>query len=130
MILKDQHQSDKQHKQKTFDELIEGLSNAKYPYLQLFLRRDGDVSQGLGQRYLMVTPSSFGVVTLINLDFDGSKILLDLQDCTTEMVKKISIDINDNTFNFLLIAWRDIRKMVIEDLNTKVSDDKLLEFEF
>jgi hypothetical protein len=130
MILKNQNQSNTQSKQKTLDELIECISNAKYLHLQLFLSRDGDVSQGLGQQYLMVTPSSFSLIKLIDLDFSNNQIYLDLQDINSGILKRISIDIDDDSFHFLLILWSDIRKMVLAENKTIFNNDEILEFDF
>lgn len=130
MILKDQHQSNTQPKQKTLDELIECISNAKYLHLQLFLSRDGDFSHGLGQQYLMVTPSSFGVVKLIDLDFNDNHIQMVLQDIETGLIKEIFLNIDDKSFHLLLISWDDIIKMVMDERKTIFNNDEILEFNF
>lgn len=76
----------------------------------------------------MVTPSSFGVVKLLNLDFDGQNIILELQDCTAGTVKEVPTDINCKTNKFVLIFWDDIKDLVMEDILTN-SDDDMLKFE-
>jgi len=50
--------------------------------------------------------------------------LLDLQDCITGMVKQIPINVNDKSFNFLLISWDDIRRIVLAE--NKATDQKNL----
>jgi hypothetical protein len=112
-----------QQEKLTGDELLEGLlPNGKYSHLRIILSKNNN--REFGQRYLMITPSAFGVVKLINVDYNGNKILLDLQDCITGMVKQIPINVNDKSFNFLLISWDDIRRIVLAE--NKATDQKNL----
>ena len=53
-----------------------------------------------------------------------------IQDLKTGIIKEIFLDVNDQSFRFVLIQWNDIRKMVNEETNPKTSSDELLEFEF
>ena len=53
-----------------------------------------------------------------------------LQDVKTGIIKEISLDVNDQSFRFVLIQWNDIRKMVNEGTYPITSSDELLDFEF
>jgi hypothetical protein len=75
----------------------------------------------------MVTTSAFGVVKLLNLIVDDVRIYLELQYIETGIINKVPLDVNDNTFKFLLISWDDIITMTRQDGRDESS---LLDFEF
>ena len=106
-----------QQEKVTDDNLLKGLlPNGKYSHLRIILNRN--FKPDLPQKYLMVNTSGFGVVRLNDVDYHDNKILLNLQDCTNGMVKQLTIDINDKKINFLLIAWDDVRRMVLAENKT------------
>ena len=118
-----------QPNQTTFDELCDELSHGgKYSHLRIILSKNNN--REFGQQYLMITPFGFGVVKLIDVDYNDNKILLDVQDCTNGMIKQLTIDINDNTFSFLLISWDDIRKIVLAENKNIFNQDELLDFNY
>ena len=113
----------------SFDELISGMTdNGKYAHLRIILSRAK--IQNYYQRYLLVTPDGFGMVELLEGNLAGNKINLDLQDIFTDIVMKVSIDVNDDRFKFLLISWDDIITMTRQTKENFDSDCTLLEFEF
>jgi hypothetical protein len=113
----------------SFDELVSGLTvTGKYDHLRLILSKNDN--QSLGQRYLMVSRTSFGLVRLCDVDFDDNHVYFDLQDISTGKVKRVPVDINDPAFGFLLISWADIRELVINKADSNLILDDLLEFDF
>jgi len=116
--------------QSKFQNLIDGLSpEGRYAYLQLFLSRKADKLR-LPSYYLWVSRDAFGKVRLDAIDFDGTNIQLDIQDCSTGLKSIIQIDINDGDFKLLLISWEDIRNLVLGENKSVINTDELLEFEF
>lgn len=110
--------------------LFNGLSpEGKYANLQLILSRNFDVKE-LPEYYLWISRNAFGKVRLDDIDFDGTHIHLDVQDCTTGLKSIIQIDINDGDFKLLLISWEDIRNLVLGESKSVINTDELLEFEF
>ena len=94
----------------TEDDLFNGLSpDGKFSHLKIILSRNG-IGQ-LNDKYLMVTPEGFGKVKLLDVDFDGHHVQLDMEDCKTGFRKLFSIDVKDESFHFVLIQWNDILKM-------------------
>jgi hypothetical protein len=97
----------------TGEELMTGFLQKKYDHLQIILSKNNN--RKIGQKYLMVTKSGFGVIKLNHIDFNNNEVHMDLQDESSDIVKHISLNINDEGFKFLLISWDDIVKMVIND---------------
>ena len=110
------------------EELFAGMhANGKYDYLRVILSRSGNCS--LHKDYLMVTRNSFGRVRLLDVDFQEHRIQMDFQDISTEITKKIYLDVEDETFKFILVSWDDIQKIFLEESNDK-TDKEMLEFDF
>ena len=102
--------------------------SCQYGHLRLILTKNNN--HEYGQQYLMVTPTAFGVVKLIDIDFRENHIYIELLDCVTGTVKDISVDIDDDKFKFLLISWTDIKKIVLAENKTKFNHDELLDFNY
>ena len=111
-------------------ELFSGLTEyGRYNHLRLILSKNDN--RLLGQRYLIISSTSFGLVRLCDVDFDDNHVYFELQDVRTGMIKRVGEDIDDPAFGFLLISWQDIREMVMnESKNNLILDDDLLEFDF
>jgi hypothetical protein len=113
----------------TEEEFLEGLlPNGEYSHLRLILSKTNNCQ--FGKKYLMVTQTGFGIVKLCDIDYSDNEIQIYLQDISSGIIQHFSIDVNDNVFRFFLLAWDDIRKMVLDDTNCKPDDDKLLDFDF
>ena len=78
----------------------------------------------------MVTQTGFGVVKLCDIDYTDNEVQIYLQNVSSGIIQYFTIDINENAFRFFLLAWDDIRKMVMDDTCCKINDDKLLDFDF
>ena len=115
--------------QTTFHELSEGLSpDGKFSHLQVFMHRNFKCQ--IGSKFLMITPSVFGLVVVKDLTYENEIIIVEFLDCVTEQVGNVRIDINDERPCVLFICFEDIRSIVLTD-NKKVDDDAgLLEFEY
>jgi hypothetical protein len=106
------------------DELFSGLTECgRYNHLRLILSKTDNLS--LGQRYLMVNKTSFGLVRLCDVDFDDNHVYFNVQ-----MTKRVGVDISDPAFSFLFISWRDVRMMMLAEDEIKLISDDLLEFDF
>lgn len=78
----------------------------------------------------MVTPSCFGLVKLLDVDYSNGEILLILQDNVTKSVSKISIDVDDKNIKLQFINWNDIKKLINDDINCLENENgSLLESE-
>ena len=111
----------------TGEELLDAMAlTDNFSHLKIFLGYSHEVGI-LPQRYLMVSPSDFGIVKLLDLDYEKEEVVLHLQDDKTKVSSKLYLDIHDNRYKFLLIRWRDITDLVMEDGTN--GDNELLELE-
>lgn len=111
------------------DALLNAMANSDiYSHLRIILSRKA-IKGTFPHCFLMVTPSSFGIVKLLDLDYDADKIVLHLQDIQTEIKSKVFIDIHDKRFKFLLIEWQDILDMVLTNHNLKDANMSLLQID-
>jgi len=111
------------------DALLNAMANSdKYSHLRIILSRKS-IKGTFPHCFLMVTPSSFGIVKLLDLDYDADKIVLHLQDIQTEIKSKVFIDIHDKRYKFLLIEWQDILDMVLRYESTLDGADEMLELD-
>jgi hypothetical protein len=109
-------------------ELIDGLeSGSQYQHLRIILSSNDNRS--LGQKFLLVSPSAFGVVKLLDFNVEDNHVFFVLKDIITGIVNKISIDVDDDSFKFLLINWDDIIIMhhLTKDEGT---NETLLDFDY
>jgi len=115
--------------QTTLEEFCEGLSaDGKYSHMQVFLHRNFKCQ--IGSKFLMVTPSVFGLVVVKDLRYKSGIVIVEYLDCVTQQVGNVRININDERPCVLFICFEDIRSIVLTD-NKKVDDDAgLLEFEY
>lgn len=122
------HNQSKPH-QTTFHELSEGLSpDGKFSHLQVFLHRNFKCQ--IGSKFLMVTPSVFGLVVVKDLTYVNGIINVEFLDCVTMQVGNVQININDERPNVLFICFEDIKSIVLTDSKKVVDDSGLLEFEY
>ncbi len=114
-------------KQISGEELLDAMSSTNdYEHLQVFLGYNLE-ARAIPQRYLMVTPSYFGIVNLLDLEYEKEKVVIYLQDDKTKVCSKVYLDIHDNSYKFLLLRWSDILDLVLKDSTNK--DNDLLELE-
>lgn len=115
--------------QTTFHELCEGLTtDGKYSHMRMFLHRNFNCK--IGSKFLMVTPSVFGVVVLRDLTYENGIVIVEYLDCVTQQVGNVRIDINDERPCVLFICFEDIRSIVLTDSKNVDNDSGLLEFDY
>jgi hypothetical protein len=79
----------------------------------------------------MVTKTDVGLVNLMDVDCDDdNKLILALQEDTSGTIKQISINVDDNTFQFILIPWKDIKGILMVDNDLNSSKKEIIEFDF
>lgn len=78
----------------------------------------------------MVSPSAFGVVKLLDFNVENNHIYFLLQDIITGIVNKICIDVDDESFKFLLINWNDILTMHNQTNEDEGNDETLLDLDY
>jgi hypothetical protein len=122
-------------KMNTKDEL-QGLINRissnpdGFDHLKVFLKRDERTDWFENTEFLMVSPTTFGKVKLLDISVDDNYIFLKVLDCTTQLTGKVRIDINDTHSHTFFIRWQDVRQMVDDETSTRFDNDDLLEFDF
>lgn len=115
--------------QTTYHELCEGLSaDGKYSHLQVFLHRNFKCQ--IGSKFLMVTPSIFGLVVVKDLTYENGFVNVQIYDCVTQQYGNVRVDINDERCNVIFICYADIQSIVLTDSKKVVDDSGLLEFEY
>ena len=120
--------NDSKGSQTTLEELLESLSQGKYSNLQVFLHRDFKCQ--LGSKFLMVSPSVFGLVVVEDLKYENGIVIVEFLDCVTKQVGNVRIDIDDERPNVLFICFEDIKGIVANDSKKVVDDSGLLEFDY
>ena len=121
--------SDSKGCQTTLEELCEGLiTDGKFSHLQVFLHRNFKCQ--IGSKFLMVTPSVFGLVVVKDLTYKNGIVIVEFLDCVTEQVGNVRIVINDERLSVLFICFEDIKSIVLTDNKKVVDDSGLLEFEY
>lgn len=113
----------------SFEEVLSGMTvYGKYDHLRIILSKNDN--RQMGQKYLMITPSAFGAVKLLDIEYCENRICMALQDTCTGMIKTIHLDIDDPAFRFILVSMQDIRELLKGDNINKPIDDDLLDFDF
>jgi hypothetical protein len=114
--------------QLTLKDILKGLSQGSYSNLQIFLHRNFKCE--MGSKFLMVTPSIFGLVVVKDLMYENGIVTVEYLDCVTERDGSVRIDINDERPNILFICFEDIKGIVLTDSKRVVDDSGLLELEY
>ncbi|MBN1638535.1 MAG: hypothetical protein JW866_06200 [Ignavibacteriales bacterium] len=83
-----------------------------------------------GRKFLFISHDSFGLVKLNDLSVENNFVHLVLEDASTGQSAPFTVDINDKSFQFLMIAWEDVQDIYCHDKNTSSTCNDLLEFEF
>ncbi|MBP7508399.1 MAG: hypothetical protein KA807_11280 [Prolixibacteraceae bacterium] len=113
----------------TEDELLESMANSdNYSHLRILLSHK-PFKAILPHLFLMVTPSSFGVVKLLDIDYEENNIIVHLQDFVTEVISKVYLDIHEKRYKFLLIEWQDVLDMAISYQKNKEIKNEMLELD-
>lgn len=101
----------------------------KFMHLKVFLHRNNVIDYKSNHEYLMVTPTCFGKVEILNLNVDESDIIVEFIDFTTHLVGNVRIKINDE-HQVLFICWSDIKELLHDDVIMSIENSGLMEFDF
>ena len=114
----------------TMLELINNMAvmPKKFEHLKIFLGRNLDDNDHTNLQFLMVTPDSFGKVRLDDIECDNDQITLFLTDLQTNNSGNVRVDLNNETQTTLFIYWKDVQKMVWDEMLNE-TNVTLLEFE-
>ena len=105
-------------------------SPQNYENLQVFLHRERAGNCIQDHEFLMVTPTSFGKIELLNVSVEDNFVILEIKDCCTQLVANVRIDISDESPQTFFICWRDIKNMVMSENKSMLCNDYLLDFDF
>ena len=109
----------------TVQELLEDKSG-KYNHLQIILHSSGSTTSGIGQKFLIVNNSGFGVYVLNDIQYHDGSILMRFTNPNNGNSADLSLDINDKHPQTFLVLWNDVKRMVYADNNYSVTDEELL----
>ena len=101
-----------------------------FQHLKIFLSRDGKPNCLQDNMFLMISPTVFGKVKVLDLWVEGNTVIIEFLDCVMQEVGYVRVDITNKNPKFLFVNWNYIRKMVSDDSTTSISNDELLEFDF
>ncbi len=115
----------------TLDELVTDMERNpdKYHHLQFILNRQKHLNLGLGQLYLVVNNSGFGLYRLENVDYENRVITLLFTNPVTGKIAQTSLDIHNRHPNLFLVNWKDIEDMVYSGVISNCADNELIELE-
>ena len=69
-------------------------------------------------------------VVLNDLNYENTKLYMEIRDCKTGRIEKTVIDINYKDFKFILICWEDILQLIFSDCQSAlIMADDLLELD-
>jgi len=114
-------------------ELIKNMSSAPemYTHLKIFLHREHtNLTPEFGRKFFYVAENSFGLVILNDLSVEDNIINLVLEDMLSGQSGSFTIDINDKSIKFLMIAWEDVLDIVAQERIFTGNSNDLLEFDF
>ena len=116
----------------TEDKLFSGLTDTgKYSNLCIRFRNDTQSHSEFGhEEFLLVSRLGYRKVIINKLDFHDNKIYMEIGDCWTGRIEQIALDIEDDSFRFLLISWHDIKKLVADYNIANTYQDEMLDFDF
>jgi hypothetical protein len=103
----------------------------KYNHLKIFLHRENTtIKPEFGRKFLYVAENSFGLVKVKDISVDDNLINLVLEDAFSGQTGSFTIDINNKSLKFLMIAWEDVLDIVAQDRISTGNSTDLLEFDF
>lgn len=104
-------------------------SPERYKHLQIFLHREGNDCKS-DCEFLMVSPTVFGKVELLDIQVEEDYIALKYLDCAMQMVGNVRINIKNELPQILFLSWSDIKKMVYSDKKSSTHSSDQLDFDF
>ncbi len=109
-------------------DLINQMTNTpdQFNHLQIFMSRTGKIDYPKANEFLMVTPSTFGKVKILDLNVENDIINIKFLDCGAKAVGSVGVDINDDKASVLFICWSDVKDMVFADMMAHADNSELL----
>ena len=111
-------------------ELIEAMQAGKYKHLSIFLYPDKpSLDMGLGQRYLLVSNSGFGLYDFKSVDYNAGFLQLLFTNSDTGCFAEVNLDVNNEHPEHFCLRWNDIKDMVYNEIASDYDAADLLELE-
>lgn len=108
--------------QLTVDEFMDAFADNKegFKHIQIFLTKSGSID--FGDHYLMLGRNSFGIVQILDIDYQEEKIIIDLLDVKAQRVFQLPIHIHKRGFQGMFWKLDDIREMISEYDKTEATN--------
>ena len=102
----------------TMLELINNMAAMpeKFEHIKIFLGRNINDIDYTNLQFLMVTPTFFGKVRLDDLECENDQVILHITDLQTNNSGNVRVDMNIETQTTLFIYWKDLQKMVWDEM--------------
>ncbi len=115
----------------SIDEMVSEMEKHpdEYQHLKVFLRRENSTGiTDFGEKYLVVSPSGFGLYRINSLDYQNGRIIISLTETSTDKAVYYSLNINVEHQSCLFIRWKDVKNMVFSEcMKSNINDYDLLE---
>jgi hypothetical protein len=100
----------------------------QFSHLQVII--NGNSGRTVDDQYLCVTRRGFEIVTITDIDYVENRVIYSLKSSVTGRSKEIKLDIDDKSFQFLLLNMEDIKDMIVTSGCHYGPTDELLDFQF
>jgi hypothetical protein len=104
------------------NEFMEAFANHKdtFKHLRVFMSKSGKTD--VGDQYLFLGRNSFGIVQLLDINYQEEKIVIDLLDVKAQRVFRLPIYIHKRGFQGMFWKLDDVRNMINEAIETQVDN--------
>jgi len=101
------------------DEFMDAFANNKdtFRHLQVFMSKTGKTD--VGDLFLFLGKNNFGIVQLLDIDYQEDKIIIDLLDVKGNRVFKLPIDVHRREFQCMFYKLQDLRDMINQALSAE-----------
>ena len=114
----------------TLEELLDEMKpRGRYSHLRIVLSNNNTHKAELGETYLYISSEGFTLCQLYDIEYHDDKLWIELKDFSTDIIVRISIDVNDNCPNTFFIPWMDVLQLMREDHRLQAIGDELLELD-
>jgi hypothetical protein len=91
-----------------------------FKHLQVFMSKTGKTE--IGDQYLFLGKNTFGIVQLLDIEYQEEKILIDLLDVEAQRVFQLPIHIHKRGFQGMFYKLEDVRNIINEAIETQVDN--------
>jgi hypothetical protein len=109
------------------NDFLNEFAKGNYPHLQIFLHRNFKCQ--IGKKFLLVSPTSFGLVIVKDLNYENGFVIVQVLDCFTGLVGNVRINIKNARPRVLFICYDDVKSLILNENNFD-DDTDLLEFDY